>query len=48
MAESRATVPDIELRAEVQAHELADLRERLREVTDPAPSLNDFIVKARR
>jgi pyruvate dehydrogenase E2 component (dihydrolipoamide acetyltransferase) len=46
MAESRATVPDIELRAEVQAHELADLRDRLREVTDPPPSLNDFIVKA--
>jgi pyruvate dehydrogenase E2 component (dihydrolipoamide acetyltransferase) len=46
MAESRATIPDIELRAEVQAHELADLRERLREVTDPAPSINDLIVKA--
>jgi pyruvate dehydrogenase E2 component (dihydrolipoamide acetyltransferase) len=46
MAESRATVPDIELRAEVQAHELAALREQLREVTDPPPSLNDFIVKA--
>jgi pyruvate dehydrogenase E2 component (dihydrolipoamide acetyltransferase) len=46
MAESRATVPDIELRAEVQAHELAALREQLRDVTDPVPSLNDFIVKA--
>jgi pyruvate dehydrogenase E2 component (dihydrolipoamide acetyltransferase) len=46
MAESRATVPDIELRVEAQAHELADLRERLRAVTDPAPSVNDFIVKA--
>ncbi|MGZ4285332.1 MAG: biotin/lipoyl-containing protein, partial [Solirubrobacteraceae bacterium] len=46
MAESRATVPDVELRAEVQAHELADLRERLRELSDPAPSINDFIVKA--
>jgi pyruvate dehydrogenase E2 component (dihydrolipoamide acetyltransferase) len=46
MADSRATIPDIELRAEVHAHELADLRERLREVTDPAPSINDFIVKA--
>jgi pyruvate dehydrogenase E2 component (dihydrolipoamide acetyltransferase) len=46
MAESRATVPDIELRAEVQAHELADLRERLREVTDPSPTINDLIVKA--
>jgi len=46
MAESRATVPDIELRAEVHAHELAALRERVGEITDPAPSLNDFIVKA--
>ena len=46
MAESRATIPDVELRAEVQVHELADLRERLREVSDPAPSINDFIVKA--
>jgi pyruvate dehydrogenase E2 component (dihydrolipoamide acetyltransferase) len=46
MSESRATVPDIELRAEVQAHELVDLRERLRDVADPVPSLNDFIVKA--
>jgi pyruvate dehydrogenase E2 component (dihydrolipoamide acetyltransferase) len=46
MAEARATIPDIELRSEVQAHELADLRERLREVTDPAPSINDLIVRA--
>jgi pyruvate dehydrogenase E2 component (dihydrolipoamide acetyltransferase) len=46
MSESRATVPDIELRAEVQAHELVALRERVRDITDPAPSLNDFIVKA--
>jgi pyruvate dehydrogenase E2 component (dihydrolipoamide acetyltransferase) len=46
MAESRATIPDIELRAEVQAHDLADLRERLRDVTDPSPTINDFIVRA--
>jgi pyruvate dehydrogenase E2 component (dihydrolipoamide acetyltransferase) len=46
MAESRATVPDIELRAEVQAHELAALREQLREIADPGPSVNDFIIKA--
>jgi pyruvate dehydrogenase E2 component (dihydrolipoamide acetyltransferase) len=46
MAESRATVPDIELRVEAQAHELAALREQLRGVTDPVPSINDFIVKA--
>jgi pyruvate dehydrogenase E2 component (dihydrolipoamide acetyltransferase) len=46
MAESRATVPDIELRSEVDMSEAVALRERLREVADPAPSFNDFIVKA--
>jgi pyruvate dehydrogenase E2 component (dihydrolipoamide acetyltransferase) len=46
MAESRATVPDIELRVEAQAHELTALREQLLGVTDPVPSINDFIVKA--
>jgi pyruvate dehydrogenase E2 component (dihydrolipoamide acetyltransferase) len=46
MAESRATVPDFELRCEVDMSEVLGLRERLREVTDPLPSYNDFIVKA--
>ena len=46
MAESRATVPDIELRVEVDMGEAVVLRERLREVADPAPSINDLIVKA--
>ena len=46
MAESRATVPDIDLRAEAHGHELVALREQLRDVTDPVPSLNDFIIKA--
>ena len=46
MAESRATVPDIELRTEVDMGNAVELRERLREVADPAPSLNDLIVKA--
>src|SRR5438270_2864433 len=46
MAESRATVPDFELRCEVDISEVVELRERLREVTDPLPSYNDFIVKA--
>jgi pyruvate dehydrogenase E2 component (dihydrolipoamide acetyltransferase) len=46
MAESRATIPDIELRAEVDMSEAVALRERLREVADPAPSFNDFIVRA--
>ena len=46
MSESRATVPDIELRSEVDAGELVELRQRLREVADPVPSLNDFIIRA--
>jgi pyruvate dehydrogenase E2 component (dihydrolipoamide acetyltransferase) len=46
MAESRATVPDFELRSVVDMSEVVSLRERLREVTDPLPSYNDFIVKA--
>jgi pyruvate dehydrogenase E2 component (dihydrolipoamide acetyltransferase) len=46
MAESRATVPDFELRCEVDMSEAVRLRERLADVSDPAPSYNDFIVKA--
>jgi pyruvate dehydrogenase E2 component (dihydrolipoamide acetyltransferase) len=46
MAESRATVPDFELRCEVDMTAVVELRGRLREVADPAPSYNDFIVKA--
>jgi pyruvate dehydrogenase E2 component (dihydrolipoamide acetyltransferase) len=46
MAESRATVPDFELRCVVDMSEVVSLRERLREVTDPLPSYNDFVVKA--
>jgi pyruvate dehydrogenase E2 component (dihydrolipoamide acetyltransferase) len=46
MAESRATVPDFELHCEVEMSKVVSLRERLREVTDPLPSYNDFIVKA--
>jgi pyruvate dehydrogenase E2 component (dihydrolipoamide acetyltransferase) len=46
MAQSRATVPDIELRIEVDMAEAVTLRERLREVSEQPPSINDFIVKA--
>ncbi len=46
MAESRATVPDIELRCEVEMTAVVELREQLRDVADPLPSYNDFIVKA--
>ncbi len=46
MAESRATVPDIELRVEVDMSESVALRERLRTLEDPAPTINDLIVMA--
>ena len=46
MVQSRATIPDIELRVEVDMGEAVALRERLREVADPVPSFNDFFVKA--
>jgi pyruvate dehydrogenase E2 component (dihydrolipoamide acetyltransferase) len=46
MAESRATVPDFELRVEVDMGAVVALREQLREVAERPPSFNDFIVKA--
>jgi pyruvate dehydrogenase E2 component (dihydrolipoamide acetyltransferase) len=46
VAESRATIPDIELERQVDMGQAVALRERLREVADPVPSLNDFVVKA--
>jgi pyruvate dehydrogenase E2 component (dihydrolipoamide acetyltransferase) len=46
MAESRATVPDIELRREVDMSATVSAREQLRGAVDPLPSINDFIVRA--
>jgi pyruvate dehydrogenase E2 component (dihydrolipoamide acetyltransferase) len=47
MTESRASVPDIELRVEADMSRAVALRAELRELAgDAAPSLNDFIVKA--
>jgi pyruvate dehydrogenase E2 component (dihydrolipoamide acetyltransferase) len=46
MAESRATVPDFELRCEVDMTRAVALREQLRDVCERPPSYNDFIVKA--
>jgi pyruvate dehydrogenase E2 component (dihydrolipoamide acetyltransferase) len=47
MSESRATVPDIELRIEVDMTAAVGLRNQLRGVSgDGLPSLNDLIVKA--
>jgi pyruvate dehydrogenase E2 component (dihydrolipoamide acetyltransferase) len=46
MAQSRATVPDFELRCEVDMTATVALRAQIRDVADPPPSYNDFIVKA--
>ena len=46
MAESKATAPDFALSLEVDMGRCVELRERLKEVADPAPSINDMVVKA--
>lgn len=46
MAQSRATVPDFELRVEVDMTDLVTMREQLRAYPESLPSFNDFIVKA--
>lgn len=46
MAESRATVPDFELRSEIDMSRAVALREQMREVSERPPSYNDLIVKA--
>jgi pyruvate dehydrogenase E2 component (dihydrolipoamide acetyltransferase) len=46
MAESKATAPDYTLHMQVDMGLCVELRKRLKEVEDPAPSFNDMIVKA--
>jgi pyruvate dehydrogenase E2 component (dihydrolipoamide acetyltransferase) len=46
MAESKATAPDFALSLDVDMTAAVELRKRLKEVTDPAPSINDMVVKA--
>ena len=46
MAESKATAPDFHLVSEVDMSAAVQLRARLKEVADPAPSFNDMVVKA--
>jgi pyruvate dehydrogenase E2 component (dihydrolipoamide acetyltransferase) len=46
MAESKATAPDYALEMQVDMSLCVELRKRLKEVEDPAPSFNDMIVKA--
>jgi pyruvate dehydrogenase E2 component (dihydrolipoamide acetyltransferase) len=45
MAESKATVPDFTLQVDVDMTDILDLRARLKDISDPAPSINDLIVK---
>ncbi|MGI9080942.1 MAG: dihydrolipoamide acetyltransferase family protein [Thermoleophilaceae bacterium] len=46
MAESKATVPDFALELDVDMTLCIELRERLKEQTESAPSFNDMVVKA--
>ena len=46
MAESKATAPDYALTADIDMSACVELRARLKEVADPAPSFNDMVVKA--
>jgi len=46
MAESRATVPDIQIRTEADVTDLLALRAQMKAARGSAPSVNDFVVKA--
>ncbi|HXE43978.1 MAG TPA: dihydrolipoamide acetyltransferase family protein [Conexibacter sp.] len=46
MAESRATVPDIQIRTEADVSDLLALRAQMKAARGAAPSVNDFVVKA--
>jgi pyruvate dehydrogenase E2 component (dihydrolipoamide acetyltransferase) len=46
MAESKATAPDFTLTVDVDMTLAVELRSRLKQVTDDAPSYNDMVVKA--
>jgi pyruvate dehydrogenase E2 component (dihydrolipoamide acetyltransferase) len=46
MAESKATAPDFSISLTVDMTKAVELRGRLKEVADPAPSFNDMVVKA--
>jgi pyruvate dehydrogenase E2 component (dihydrolipoamide acetyltransferase) len=46
MAESKATAPDFALEVEIDMTEAVKLRERLKAMTEKAPSFNDMVVRA--
>jgi pyruvate dehydrogenase E2 component (dihydrolipoamide acetyltransferase) len=46
MAESKATVPDFQVRTEADVTDLLALRRQMKAAQESAPSVNDFVVKA--
>ena len=46
MAESKATIPDFQVRTEADVTELLVLRTQMKAAQESAPSVNDFVVKA--
>jgi pyruvate dehydrogenase E2 component (dihydrolipoamide acetyltransferase) len=46
MAESKATVPDFQVRTEADVTDLLALRKQMKAARESAPSVNDFVVKA--
>ena len=46
MAESKATAPDFSISLTVDMTQAVELRTRLKQVAEPAPSYNDMVVKA--
>jgi pyruvate dehydrogenase E2 component (dihydrolipoamide acetyltransferase) len=46
MAESKATVPDFQVRTEADVTDLLALRKQMKAAQEQAPSVNDFVVKA--
>ncbi len=46
MAESKATVPDFQVRTEADVTDLLALRKQMKAAQERAPSVNDFVVKA--
>jgi len=46
MAESKATAPDFSIALTVDMTAAVELRERLKQISDPVPSFNDMVVKA--
>ena len=46
MAESKATMPDFQVRTEADVTDLLALRKQMKAARESAPSVNDFVVKA--